>query len=303
MATMPNFLLLGAPKAGTTALYHYLKQHPQVFMSPVKEPNFFAFEGENTDFCGPEDDQHSAYQSVTTLSAYQALYEGVRDQIAIGEASTLYLYIPKAAQRIHHYIPEAKLIAILRHPADRAYSHFLNLRRDAREGAVDFAQALNAEPKRIQQNWAPAWHFTQVGFYAEQIQRYLALFPRQQLKIYLYEDWQSHPIKTVQEILEFIEVDPDLLPDMSEKHNVSSFVYKRRSIYKFLMEENLLKKILRPLIPAQIRKPMAAKAFRQNIGQTSPLSPEIRNQLISLYYEDILKLQDLIQRDLSHWLI
>ena len=130
---MPNFLIIGAMKSGTTALYYYLEQHPQVYMSPVKEPNFFCSE-ENSDG-----------DFATRLGAYQDLFRDVSGEKAIGEASHCYLYEPEAAARIQEYITDAKLIAVLRDPVDRAYSHFLHMVRNGSEPLTDFALALREE--------------------------------------------------------------------------------------------------------------------------------------------------------------
>ncbi len=122
--TMPNFLIVGAMKCGTTALYYYLEQHPQIFMSPVKEPNFFCFEGREGLDSG---------NSITDIAAYRGLFRGVSSERAIGEASHCYLYEPRAVERIKHYTPDARLIAILRSPIERAYSHFLHAVRNGTE--------------------------------------------------------------------------------------------------------------------------------------------------------------------------
>lgn len=302
-AILPNFLLIGAAKAGTTALYNYLNQHPQIYMSPNKEPNFFAFEGWQPDYCGPGDAESTTNRlSVTNLEAYQALFQGVSDEKAIGEASTFYLYIPEAPKRIKQYIPDAKLIAILRHPVDRAYSFYLHLRRDGREGISNFSQALQAEEKRMHNHWSPVWRYKEFGFYSEQIQRYFDSFDRRQLKIYLYEDWKTNPVDVIQGIFQFLGVDNAFVPDMSVKHNRSTRIQKNRFVYNFLTKPNPIKDVLRPLIPAKLRQPTAAKVYRNNLDKPKPLNPETRQQLTPIFQDDILKLQDLIGRDLSHWL-
>src|SRR3954452_17434204 len=122
--TMPNFLIVGAAKSGTTSLYYYLKQHPQVFVSPVKEPKFFAYEGEKVVYRGPGDAENNR-RLVNNLADYRALFGGANGAKAIGEASPVYLYSPKACERIRHYLPDAKLFVILRDPAERAYPSFL----------------------------------------------------------------------------------------------------------------------------------------------------------------------------------
>jgi Sulfotransferase family len=168
--TMPNFLIIGAGKAGTSSLYQYLKQHPQIYMSPIKETNFFALEGQDLNFADPRD-RINKY-SITKIEDYYAQFEAVSNETAIGEASPLYLYEPKAPEQIQHYIPDVKLIAILRNPVDRAYASFLYLHREQRESLEYFSEALDAEPSRIQNNYPWIWHYKNLGFYAEQLQRY-----------------------------------------------------------------------------------------------------------------------------------
>ncbi|NEO83594.1 MAG: sulfotransferase [Spirulina sp. SIO3F2] len=301
--TLPTFLLLGAPKAGTTALYYVLQQHPQVFMSAVKEPHFFAFaDAQAAQFNGPRDDRGElTTRSVTDVSAYKALFAGATE-MARGEASTMYLYYPQVPERIAHYAPEMKLVAILRNPIDRAFSHFLHLRREGREGLTDFAQALAAEPERIAQGWSPAWHYQAVGNYTEQLPRYWQQFPRQQLRIYLYEDWQRDPAGFLCDLFEFIGVDSGFEAQLGDRANTTTQVQKNLGIHDFLTQENPLKSILRRLIPARIRQPLAAKAYRANVDAPPQLTPALRTQLLPQFREGILRTQELIGRDLSHWL-
>ena len=116
---MPTFLVIGAPKSGTTSLYHYVGQHPDIFVSPVKEPRFFAFEGMTLDFRGPGDEELNA-SAVTSIEDYEALFQGRSTEKAIGEMSHLYLYCEGTASRIRRRIPDLKLVAVLRHTAREA---------------------------------------------------------------------------------------------------------------------------------------------------------------------------------------
>jgi hypothetical protein len=259
---MPNFLIIGAAKAGTTSLYHYLNQHPQIYMSPIKETNFFALAGKQLDFRGPGDQEYINRFSITTMEAYQAQFQGVTHELAIGEASPLYLYEPETPYRIQHCLPNVKLIAILRHPVERAYSAFLHLTRDGREESATFAQALEQEQARIRNRWEHIWHYKQMGFYYEQLKRYYDCFAPNQIKVYLYDTLKSKPHKVMQDIFRFLNVDEAVVPDVSVKYNISNMP-------------------------------------RTNLP---PLQPEVHRQLPRLYREDLLKLQDLIQMDLSHWL-
>ncbi len=298
---MPNFLLIGTNKAGTSSMFAYLKQHPEVYMSPIKEPHFFAHEGRKLDYCAPGDEDRNQL-CVTNLENYQALFQGVSKEKAIGEASPSSLSFPQAPERIKHYIPDAKLIAILRHPVDRAYSFYLHLLRQGREPLNDFLQALQEEEKRKNKHWSPVWRYKEFGFYSVQLQRYFDRFNRDQIKIYLYEDWQTKPVEVIQDIFQFLGVDDTFVPDMSTKHNTTSHIPKNQSLYNLMTKQSIIKDVLRSIIPAKIRQPMAAKVYRKNLEPPKSLAPEIRQQLIPIFSEDILKLQDLIQRDLSHWL-
>lgn len=178
----PNFLIIGAAKSGTTSLYHYLKQHPEIYLSPVKEPKFFCFYQEKLDWQGPGD-QKAILNYVTDIDQYFSLFEGVRNETAIGEATPWYIYSESAVKKIKAFIPDAKLIAILRDPAERAYSHFLHLLREGREPLADFQDALDAEEERTRRNWGWTWQYKSRGLYYSQLKKYFDTFPN---KIYVY---------------------------------------------------------------------------------------------------------------------
>ena len=295
--TLPNFLIIGAAKAGTTSLSVYLEQHPQVYMCPGKEPRFFALEGEKLDFRGPA--QGINHTSVTSLEEYCRLFQEVSQESAIGEASTLYLSSPKAPQKIKHYLPHAKLIAVLRDPVERAFSSYMHLVRDGYE-TLSFAEGLEAEEDRIKEKWQPLWYYKQRGFYYEQLKRYFALFEPEQLKIYLYEDLAADSTAVVQDIACFLGVDPSFTPEIT-RENMSG-VPKSRWLQNLFTKDNPLKSAFKPLFSEQLRRSITEKVKKKNLGAKPTLSPEIRQRLLALYREDILKLQELIERDLSKWL-
>lgn len=285
---MPNFLIIGAQKAGTTALHRYLDQHPQVYMSPVKETNFFALEGEKLDFRGPRDrevlERSENVSSVTDIHGYRRLFGGVAGEKAIGETSPLYLYSPKAPGRIRRRLPEAKLVAVLRNPVDRAYSGFLMMRACGREPIADFASALREEGRRAKDNWEHSWHYKRMGFYHTQLKRYYDAFARGQIGVYLHEDLDADTLGTLQNLFGFLGVDGSFVPDVSVRYNVSG-----------LRKEGAL-----PAPPVE-PNPLSAGITERDLLEPKP-PPEVRSGLAAEYREDILKLQDLIQRDLSGWL-
>lgn len=291
--TMPNFLIIGAQKAGTTALYEYLRQHPQIYMSPVKEPHFFTYEGEKVDSRGPG---RSSIFPITNIDVYRTLFQGVSNEMAIGEASPSYLYSLKAPERIRHYVPKARLIAILRHPVERAYSNFLHLIRDGREPQTNFVQALREEETRICDNWGFHWHYQQKGFYYTQLKRYFDMFDRDQIRVYLYEDLSTNPVSVLENVFQFLGVGEEFALDTSIKHNVSG-IPKNEVLHSLLIRLKPITTALKPFLPAKLRQ-----YIRDQILVKPQLSPEVRQQMIGVYRDDILRLQDLIQRDLSQWL-
>ena len=297
--TMPNFLIIGAAKSGTTALHEYLQQHPQVYMTPNKETNFFAFEGEVIEFNGPGDEGIKNF-SITDLATYQAEFEQVTNELALGEACPSYLYLPKAAQTIKKYIPNTRLIVILRNPVERAYANFLHLIRDNREPHSDFILALEDETTRIENNWEWFWHYIQVGYYGAQLQRYYEMFSPSQIEVYLYEDFKTKPVELIQDICRFLEIDSTFVPDMSYRPNRSG-VPKNRTIHSFVMKPNLLKDLFKPLLPGIFRQNIKNQVKYNNL-EKPPISQSAREYLIKLYREDIVQCQDLINRDLSSWL-
>lgn len=304
---MPNFLVIGTAKAGTTSLYNYLKVHPEIFMSPVKEPRFFGLVGERPNFQGIGDKKVNR-TLITDLEEYKKLFEKVSYEKAIGEASTWYLYSDKAAVQIKQYIPNAKLIAVLRNPVERAYSNYLHQRnRSCEEPLEDFNQALQEEKKRIQNNWRPFWHYKNMGFYYIQLNRYFEVFPASQIKIYLQEDLIEKPMETMQQIFDFLEVDRSFTPNLNRKF-YQAYRPKNRVLQNLIIQPNPLKSVFKSIIPRPIIKNLGSqiRTFNRKINSAptnKKLLPDTRKHLIEEYREDILNLQDLIQRDLSNWLI
>ena len=300
---MPNFLTIGAPKAGTSSLYYYLKQHPQIYLSPIKEPHFFALENSKIDFQGAGDKERY-HHAVTSLQDYSKLFEAVTTETAIGEASTTYLSSKSAPARIKQYIPQAKLIAILRNPVDAAYSSYLHLLRDGDETIKDFELALQAEERRIQQNWDGIWHYKNRGFYYAQLKRYFDLFERSQIKVYLYQDFKLAPLQVLQNIFNFLEVETSFSPNIEDKFNVSA-VPKNILLNQIILKPNILKSSFKAIFPHALSRKISHRFLHWNLqsADKQQMLNKTRQKLSLEYKEDILKLQDLIQQDLTAWLV
>ncbi len=298
---LPDFFIIGAAKAGTSSLYRYIKQHPQVFMSPKKEPHFFSFDDQSKLTKGPGD---TIPQAVTNLEDYARLFESAPEGAVVGEASTSYLYRKEAPERIKTLVPEAKCIAVLRNPVDRAYSAYMHLVRDGRMPNKTFGDALAQEKERIADNWDPIWHFVHVGLYHEQLLRYYRYFPKDQIKVFLYEDFTSDPMGLVRQVFQFLGVDDAFIPQQDFKSNVSGEI-KKQALQKWIRllfdTPNPIRWISRKVLPEKDRFRFSENVRGKNL-QVKRASADERARLLPFFREDVLALQELIQRDLSGWL-
>jgi hypothetical protein len=219
----PNFFLVGAPKAGTTSLYSYLDQHPQIYMSPLKEPHYLAdeirldnFSDELRRMAEPQMAGLRAYLDgpmtakfsqgfVTEMDDYLQLFHNSKTEPVLGEASVCYLWSPTAPGNIARMCPEARIVMVLRNPADRAYSQYLQLRSFSRD-YLSFRDYIDAGVRYRGDLIGPLHPFLNFGLYSDQVKRYLKHFPRKQIKILFFEDYQSNPLGLVQDIFEFLGV-------------------------------------------------------------------------------------------------
>lgn len=299
--TLPNFFVIGAAKCGTTALYRYLRQHPEIFMTERKEPHHFSYTYITKNTNGPNDYIRSA---VTDDVEYENLFNDVNDEKAIGEASPTYIYVPGTAERIFEKIPHAKLIAILRNPADRAFSAFMHCIRDNRETVSTFKKALELEDERVAKNWGPIYHYKRMGFYFQQLTRYYKVFGEDQIKVIIYDDFSNDPYSVMRELYKFLGVDSSFEPDMSSKPNVSGIPKNevlQKAMNEIFAKPNPIRTVARALFSDVIRWRVTSSLRNKNLRQVS-MPEKLRNELTTIYKDEIISLQSLINRDLSNWL-
>ncbi len=315
MNRLPGFFIVGAAKSGTTTLYHWLDQHPEVYMSPIKEPNHFCTDIRPADFSkefrryereknldlaryleGPMKKKHWGC-FVEKRSDYEKLFKNRKAEKAAGESSNSYLYSKEAAANIRRDIPGARIVIMLRNPAERAYSHYLANQRDGRT-FLPFLNELSRDQESENKGWGRSYLYLEMGLYYEQVKRYLDIFPREQVKIFLYDDFVKNPAAVMQEICRFIGVSDQVPVDVSEKHNRAREPLNSRLLY--ILSQTGLKKKVFHFVPPPFRK--GVKALFYSNGKILPLKKEDREYLNLQYREDILKLEKLINRDLSGWL-
>jgi hypothetical protein len=298
---IPNFLIIGAQKCGTTALYEALRRHPEIYLSPIKEPFYFVLNDAPPPYRVPSEEY--AQRLRHTWQEYIALFQGATDQRALGEASALYLssYQPEVtAARIYERLPAVRLIALLRHPADRAWSAFQYYRMRGFEPCERFADALKAEATRNQSDWCPDLRYFANGCYYANLKPYCDRFPRQQLRVYLYEEWSQQPQTVLRDIFAFLGVPDDVMIE-PRRANVT-FGYRHDWLRRFLDEPNAARRMLEAVLQGRCRARVYSKLRAYNRRRPPALDAGLRRALTERYRSDIEQLQSLIDRDLSHWL-
>jgi len=297
----PTFLVVGAAKAGTTSLYHYLAAHPEIYMSPVKEPFFFSFVDIRPHFMGPHD-QATNESIICDLDEYRALFAGMRNEKAAGECSNSYLYFPWTAENIRKHIPNCKIIIVLREPVARAYSHYLQACMLGHEDQ-SFEEALQKQAERERLNWR--WHYQYVkqGLYHEQVKRYLDTFGKERVRIHLFEDFTRNTQKVMQDIYTFLGVEPAFVPPTQKVHNRTG-VPTNLLLHKLFRHPNPVKKLARLIFPQKVRAAIhdVIKKVIYDYSKGEGISKETRKHLLDVFREDVEKLQSLIGQDLSNWL-
>jgi hypothetical protein len=221
--SLPEFFLLGAPKAGTTALHGALATHPGLYLSPVKEPKFFLGDEQPPTLLGGPGDAHSAREWVWQRDRYEQLFDAAPAGTLRGESTPFYLADLDAHRRIHDAVPGARLIVVLRDPVDRAYSNWAHLWADGLETIDDFVAACAEEPRRRDEGWAPFWRYLETGLYGRQLQHLLTLFPREQVHIIRYLELVEEPAGTLDGVCRFLGVEEGLVTEVPAR-NVGGYV-------------------------------------------------------------------------------
>jgi hypothetical protein len=271
--TLPNFLIVGAMRSGTTSLTRHLRDHPDVFISAVKELHYFDFEFSK----GPE--------------WYKSHFEAAVDQRAIGEATPNYLYFAEAMLRIRELLPSVKTVAILRNPVDRAYSHYWHNRSTGRE-TLGFAEAIAAEPRRLavtDPRERALWSYTDRGHYLTQLERVVENFDRRRLLVLLFDDLAESPAKVYDSLRNFLGIE-EMEPSASIDVPMNRFVASRSRLLRGLIKR--APKKLRPTLEVLNTK---------DDGTYPPMPAEVRHELIDRFQEGNEKLGAWLGRDLGAW--
>ena len=286
MERWPNFFIVGAPKCATTSLYEYLKQTPGVYMSPVKEPNFFS----------RIDLVYLDPPPIRDKKKYLALFKKVKNEIAIGEASTTYLRDPQAAKLIHDTVPKARIIVMLRDPVERSFSHYLFRKALGRE-TLPFRdavkKALNSQDYDLRRVVEPS-------FYSGKVKRYLDTFGKNLVKIIIFEEFVKDTRRVVKDVLEFLEVNAEPPESIGEIYN--PFYVPRGPFATFVLRSHFMLKIRDNLVPHAIGSFVIRNVLKKK--ETKPeLSQEDRIFLEEIFRNDVKKLREILGRPIPWSLV
>jgi hypothetical protein len=302
---LPDFLVIGAPKAGSTAVHEALVQHPRLFLSTPKEPKYFltgATRPRRDHQRGPGD-AHSAREWVWQRERYEQLFDAAPAGTLRGESTPFYLWDKAAHLRIHQTVPNVKLIAIIRDPVDRAYSNWTHLWCDGLETEADFVAACRKEPERVAAGYAPFWRYLELGKYGEQFEHLFRVFSREQVHVLRYKDLVDEPAKSIDSICEFLGVEAgvvDTIPhsnpsgwaDAGGVNTVLRGMVRGGAAAGAFLPPRAWRRAHAPLI----------RALRRNRTNRPHLQVEQRRELVGHFREDIGLLEELLNQPYHDWL-
>lgn len=281
MEIWPNFFIVGAPRSGTTSLYEYLKQVKGIYMSPIKEPNYFSIS---------ISEKNKLSKPIRNRKKYLKLFKNLTNEAVIGEASPTYLWDPKAPKLIHDVVPHAKIIMILRDPTERSFSHYLN----GLGLGYEILPFIEAMKEALGKKNDYTGRIATASFYYESVLRYFNIFNHNQIKILVFEEFIKDTKKIVKDVLNFLGINEDPPNSIQKIHN--EFTLPRNRISSFLIRNKILRELVRTTLPRENEKGLRSILTKKTEKPT--MRTEERKFAENLYYEDIIKLEKILGRKL-----
>ncbi|MAM05720.1 MAG: hypothetical protein CMD06_07185 [Flavobacteriales bacterium] len=282
-----DFFIVGAPKAGTTSLYHYLSEHPETDMSILKEPNYFSEKSIK------DNDLYYKSYSIKKLSRYHSLFKN--NNLIKGEASVSYLYYKDVAKSIKAYNPSARIIIMLRDPIERAFSHYL---MDFRLGLInDTFENIIFQKSNLSNSKTYFQQYVKLGEYTNQIKRYFNEFPSEQILVVDYDDFKNKTSDVVKKVYKFLKIDINFSPELNNKHNARFIVNNR--LLKFLFSKIIIRKAMNLIFPKFIKSFIKNQFFN---NKPPILLSSSRLYLQQYFKKDVENLSNFLQKDYSKWI-
>jgi Sulfotransferase family len=301
---LPQFVIAGAPKAGTTALHAALATHPGLYLSPVKEPKFYLTDGRpppRSRHRGPGD-AHSAQEWVWRREDYLALFDAAPPSAVRGESTPFYLYDRAAHARLAADVPDVKVVLVVRDPVDRAWSNWVHLRADGLEPEADFVAAVRRESRRIADGWAPFWHYRALGRYGDQLRDLYRHVPREQVLLLRYRQLVDNPGETLDRVSRFLGV-PAGRAHAVPPENVKPYVADT-SRHRLLARAARAGAAVGAHVPPhwwrQAARPLLAGLHAGRVPRPA-LPVEVRREVLGPLLPDIALLEELTGESFADW--
>lgn len=301
---LPHFVVAGAPKAGTTALHGALATHPDLHLSPVKEPKFYLTDGRpppRSRHRGPGD-AHSAQEWVWRRDRYLRLFADAPPSALRGESTPFYLHDRAAQRRLVADVPDVKVVVVVRDPVDRALSNWVHLRADGLEPEADFLRAVGLEDERAAAGWAPFWRYRDLGRYGEQLRDLRTLLPAEQVLVLRYRDVVSHPATTLDRVAGFLGVATGLAHAVPPD-NVKPYV-PDTARYRALARATRLGAAAGALVPPRVWRVASTPLLAALHAERAPrptLPVEVRRAVLEPLLPDIALLEELTGESFDDW--
>jgi hypothetical protein len=300
---LPDFLLVGAPKAGTTALHAALAQHPELFLSSPKEPKYYLCgDSPPPAYRGPGD-AHSNREWIWQRQRYLDLFGRAGDDQKAGESTPFYLYHRDARRRIATDLPTAKLVAVLRDPVDRAYSNWMHLWADGLEPCSDVVRACAKEAARVEDGWAPFWHYRGLGMYGRQLADLFEQFPREQVLVLRYRQLVDEPRRTLNKVSRFLGVSENVVTSVPAG-NSRPFVNpsaRTKVLGPLVRAGASAGQFLPPVAWRQVSRPLVAQLHQRGNPARPALTEEQRDALREPFLEDLDLLEEVTGLSFTDW--
>lgn len=299
---LPNFFLIGAPKAGTTALHAALARHPGLYLSPVKEPKYFLCDDAPPAGQAGPGDAHSAKEWVWRRDRYESLFDAAPPGALRGESTPFYLYDRAAHLRIKRAVPDARLIAVLRDPVDRAYSNWMHLWSDGLEPIGDFVAACEAEDERIRAGYAPFWHYLGLGRYGEQLEHLYQVFDPAQVHVLRYRELVDEPESTLAAIGDFLGIEGLTgAPRAENSRPYAADTPRARALGQVIRAGAAVGTWFPPQVWRVASRPLVAARHRNGTNRPH-LTPDERRAVLAPVADDIRLLERITGRSFADWL-
>jgi hypothetical protein len=300
----PDFLIIGAPKAGTTALHAALAQHPEVFMSDPKEPKYWLCDDAPPPAWRGPGDAHSQQEWVWRREEYERLFTGAGLAQVRGESTAFYLWSRGAHRRIAEALPDVRLIVVVRDPVDRAYSNWMHLWSDGLEPVDDFVEAFGLQDERVRAGWAPFWRYRELGMYGEQLAHLSRYVDPERVLLMRYRSLVDEPRAAIDRTCRFLGISQGLI-DSIPRDNSRPFVppgWRPRLIGPVVRAGARMGQFAPPQVWRRASVPLVAQLSSAADAARPRLDRTQREQLVSAFAEDIGLLGELTGEDFGDWL-